>query len=158
MAETRIPDYKPSADKPPRGRTAKGKLPPDRPFKYTVPQLREALENGVGLISMAFAARGDLHCANIVIDGSADIVESYVWLAEKNAGVRRMLEVLCGTGGYMALVTSTLAVALPIAQHHNMYPAEWPTPLSVRNMVQGGTPDVPSMNGNGNGHAEATGE
>jgi hypothetical protein len=142
-----IPAYKP--DKAPAGKTTAGaskatpgnkgrttgKLNADRPFKATIPELREALEAAVGYLVLGFSARGDMYCAEVVMDGGPDLIDSWIWMAEKHKEVRRALEVLCGGGGYLALLTSTLGVALPIMQHHGMYPEGAPTPRSLKNVM-----------------------
>lgn len=140
-----IPAYKP--DKPPAGKTAgakpppanarKGKtrLDPDRPFKATLPELRESLEAAAGYAVLGFSAKGDMHCAEVVMDGAPELIDSWIWLAEKHREVRRALEVLCGSGGYLALITSTLGIALPIMQHHGMYPENAPTPRSLKSVM-----------------------
>lgn len=155
MADS-IPEYKPKADKPPnRGREAKENkrkgLDPDRPFKHTLPQLRKTLEDEIGLVILGFSTAGDLHCAEVLADGSEKMIDSWIWLAEKHTGFRRVLEYICGGGGYAAVVTSTLGVALPIAQHHGFYPAEWPTPSSLFGLFA-----FASANENGNGNGEAS--
>ncbi len=134
-----IPEYKPKADTvtPKRGETraSKSKLSADRPFKFTIGQIREALENAAATLVLALSARGDMHCAEVVMDGAPDLINSWIWLAEKQPSVRRVLEYMVGGGGYLALLSSTLAVALPIMQHHGMYPEGAPTPVSLKNLV-----------------------
>lgn len=103
--------------------------------KASLQDLREAMENALGLIAMAFAARGDLYCAEIITDGSPDLIDSWIWLAKKHDGVRRVLGYLVGSGGYTALALSTLGVALPIMQHHGLYPENMPTPKSMPDMM-----------------------
>lgn len=150
MADT-IPEYKPKggADKAP-SRTPKERenkrkgLDPDRPFKHTLPQLRKAIDDEIGLVILGFSTAGDLHCAEILADGSEKMIDSWIWLAEKHTGFRRVLEYICGGGGYAAVITSTLGVALPMMQHHGFYPADWPTPSSLFGLFA-----FASTNGNG---------
>jgi hypothetical protein len=78
-----------------------------------------------------------MHCAQVVADGAPDLIDSWMWLAGKHPEVRRALEVLCGGGGYLALITSTLGVALPIMQHHGWYPQGAPTPRSFKSTLGG---------------------
>lgn len=152
MAEA-IPEYKPGKDKVTPKRTPNQKqakrsgLDPDRAFKHTLPQLRKAIEDEIGLVILGFSTAGDLHCAEVLADGSEKMIDSWIWLAEKHVGFRRVLEYICGGGGYAAVVTSTLGVALPMMQHHGMYPADWPTPSSLFGLFAFAT-----SNGNGNGH------
>lgn len=153
MAES-VPEYKPKAgsDRPPnRSKEAKESkrkgLDPNRPFKHTLPQLRKTLEDEIGLVILGFSTAGDLHCAEVLADGSEKMIDSWIWLAEKHVGFRRTLEYICGGGGYVAVITSTLGVVLPIAQHHGAYPAHWPTPSSLFGLFA-----FASANENGNGH------
>lgn len=132
-----IPEYKPKADRAPnRGKAARsasagGKLPTDRVFRFTLPQLQKALEDQLGLVILGLSTAGDMHCAEVLADGSEEMIKGWIWLAEKHTGFRRILEYICGGGGYAAVLTSTLGVALPIAQHHGLYPEGWPTPSSL---------------------------
>lgn len=141
-----IPPYKP--DKAPAGKTAGAKTPPrngrkstgtklpaDRTFKLTISEIREGLEAAAGMLVLAFMARNDEHCASAVLDGAPDLIDGWIWMAEKHPEVRRALEVLCGSGGYLAVITSTLGVALPIMQHHGMYPQGAPTPASLKSVM-----------------------
>jgi hypothetical protein len=100
----------------------------------------------MGMLTLAFSATGDMHCAQVVAEGGPDLIDSWMWLAGKHPEVRRALEVLCGGGGYLALITSTLGVALPIMQHHGMYPKGAPTPRSIKSMMGGFFPDAADSN------------
>lgn len=157
-----IPQFKP--DKAPAGKTAGAKATPgngrkstqrldaDRSFKATIPELREALEAAAGYAVLGFSAAGDMHCAEIVMDGAPELIDSWIWLAQKHKEVRRALEVLCGSGGYLALITSTLGIALPIMQHHGMYPAGAPTPRSLKSVMA----NMFTANADSNDHTEAS--
>ena len=158
-----IPQYKPKGDSPSqdkvtpkRGATGTGKkstrLAADRPFKHTIPQIREALENGLGLAILGLSTKAALNedataekDADILTEHGPELIDSWVWLAEKNNSVRRALEMLCGGGGYLTFFMANLTVVLAIAQNHGYYPEEWPTPGTLKSVVA-----TMSSFGNGN--------
>jgi len=85
-------------------------------------RLRRELVNQFTTLAMIFAARGDMHCAQVILEGSENLVDSWLWLARRHPSVRKWLEGMITGQGYFALVTSTLGIALPIMAHHGLAP------------------------------------
>jgi hypothetical protein len=85
-------------------------------------RLRRELLNQFTTLAMVFAARGDMHCAQVILEGSENLVDSWLWLAKRHPSVRKWLEGMLTGQGYFALVTSTLGIALPIMAHHGLAP------------------------------------
>lgn len=165
MAE--IPKYEPGGDRPPKRdkppRTASrraGTTKARRNFK-PISDLETSLNNLFGAIGLMFMVRGDAHCAGVIADGSPNLVSSWCRLAERNDGVRRVLEAITATETYGGLVMSTAAIAIPIMHHHGvLIPHAFPIEL-FNSMTGVGTeqedeeaePDeedvAPVMNGQG---------
>lgn len=137
MAET-IGTFQPKKDKPPRGKsTSTGtskSLPSDRPFKATIPQIRQSLETAVGMAILALAAKGWDDDARILEEDGQELIDQWIWMAERSPFVRRALETLVGGGGYAAFAMVNLGVILGILQNHGAYPEHLPTPRSVKTM------------------------
>lgn len=138
MPEPAIPKYEPKKDRPPRGKSAPRKQKTKRAFR-PIGQLQDDLNNAFGLLGIAFAAKGDMHCAGVIADNSEALVASWCKLAERNDGVRRVLEWFTATGQYGSLLFSTLAVALPIMQHHGLIHNK--VPVELFSMFGGGSAD-----------------
>lgn len=71
--------------------------------------------------SLAFAAAGDLYCAELWAARSDMLASSWYELSKQNASVRRVLEQLVEGSAWGGVIMSTLAITLPIAKHHGIY-------------------------------------
>lgn len=136
-----------SSDRPPKGR-ARTKANPKgkREWKLTIPELEEKLNEFFGGIAGAFIVTGDIHCATILAERSPRMVDSWMGLAKVNDGLRRVLEGLATGGVYGAVLSSTLAVALPLMDHHNLIPMKLPPMFAASHEP---SPFVPPQDGNG---------
>ena len=120
--------------------------PPGSPIKT----LQGRLEQLFVTPAMVFAARGDQYCAQVIVKGAPDLAESWANLAKESPAVKKVLERLLEGGAWGGVVVSSLMIALPIAQHHGVYPAEWPNPFIPAGMEPPPHHPNPHANGNGN--------
>lgn len=141
-----IPEYKPK-DKPPAGKSAtatkqKKPLPADRPLKATLPQIRKALENALAMTIMSLSTAAaftqnetaEKDAATLTEHGE-ELIDKWVWLAERNATIRRWLEILCGGGGALSFVMVNAMVMADIADNHGWYPEGVPKPSSLKTLM-----------------------
>ena len=91
-------------------------------------KLGKQLYEFVSSLSVAVMLAGDQHCADVLARNASPLAHAWDGLAQKNARVRLILETMVTGGAWGEAVFATLAVAVPIAQHHNIYPPEWPNP------------------------------
>lgn len=90
------------------------------------------VHNGVlfmcGMFATAFEAGGDAHCAEVIGTGAPILADKWTTVAEHNPAIRAFL-VRAATGGVWGeALVATAAIALPVMQHHGMYPAWLPNP------------------------------
>lgn len=94
-------------------------------------QLGKALYEQFSMLSLAVMSTGDFYCAKIIALNAAPLATAYDDLAKKNARVKEVLEMIVSGGAWTGAVMATAAVAIPIAQHHGLYPEEWPNPFTL---------------------------
>lgn len=93
--------------------------------------LGKALYEQLSMLAMLIMGTGDIYCANTLAANAARLATAWDNLAKKNAQVRAWLEMLTSGGQWTEAVMATLAVALPMAQHHGIYPRNWPNPFGL---------------------------
>lgn len=111
------------------GASENGQPPPER--KPPTTRLGRDLYNLVSDIGMGFMVAGDSYCGSILLDNAAQLATAWDNLAKRNARVKEVLEKLVSGGAYGEVLIATVGVALPIAQHHGIYPRSWPLPMSL---------------------------
>ena len=104
------PPFIPRADK----RTKDDPEPPGKP--HTV--IERKLTNFIVSLALPFAAAGDEHCAKILANRGPVVAEAWANLANESPAVKRVLESMLKGGAWAGAISSTLAVAVPIAAHH----------------------------------------
>jgi hypothetical protein len=100
-------------------------------------------------MGMMFVMKGDAYCGMVLAQRGPALVTSWIELAKVNDGVKRVLDRMSSGGAWSGVIMSTSAIAIPMAQHHGMYPEDWPnpwaldiTPLDVG--MNGQSPDEPT--------------
>lgn len=90
------------------------------------PPLQKKLEEFFASPSLVYSFMGDEWAAQLIATRTPMMAEAWYDLSTKNAGVKRVLERLVEGGAWGAVVLSTMAVALPLAQHHGALPGSDP--------------------------------
>lgn len=135
------PDLDPTGifGKPTNGDTQQEQSPPEfeapemvdprkgAPYK----QLGDRLDEFFGGIALVFLTGGDVYCAQVISEREHALVDSWLLLARQNKGVLNALKKLTEGGAWGAVVFSTASIAIPVAQHHGIYPADWPNPWAM---------------------------
>lgn len=103
----------------------------DRKNRGDLGKVEQQLNDLVGATSLLFVTRGDMYCGTLLAQRGPILVSSWIELAKVNDGVRRVLERMSSGGAYSGVIMSTLAIAIPMAQHHNLYPQHWPNPWTL---------------------------
>lgn len=113
-----------SAPKKRRGR------PPGSKNQTSVKKIEDALNEYIAGIAMMFALANDQHCAAVVAQGGPRLAQAWAEVAKQNPAVYRVLERMMQGGAWGGVIISTLAIALPIMEHHNVLPAGLPNPFA----------------------------
>lgn len=156
------------ADTPPRRTTrrrppsAGGQAPPSGEQQQAPPiseaqprpprkgSLEARLGELIGGFALPFAAMGDMHCAGVIAQRGPALAGAWAELAQQNAAVKRVLERMLSGGAWGGVIVSTLAIAVPMAQHHGIY--DGPDPFAMffgPSEIQ--VPDYPPEYTNGHG-------
>lgn len=114
--------------------------------------IERRLEELIASFALGFAMMGDDYCANVVAHGAPHLAQAWANLAKESPAVRAVIERLLRGGAWGGVVISTLAIALPIAQHHNIYPQRMPNPFLFMNPIPAPWMADPTQNG----HSHAT--
>lgn len=115
-------------DKPPRGRrrtasTAQAEAPaPPRTRAPRAGNLESRLTEFLGMASIPFALQGDMYCAHILATRTPALAKNLAALADENPGIKRVLNKMMEGSAWGGVALSVVAIAVPIAQHHQLLP------------------------------------
>lgn len=101
------------------------KRPPGRK-----PALEKRLEEFFVTVSMGVTFTGDFYSAEILRQSAENMAQAWNRLAQQDARVKRVIERMLDGGAWGQVISVNIAVALPIMQHHGIYPQGAPLPLS----------------------------
>lgn len=113
---------------PPGGPASAPRQSSPRPRRGELKQVHDGVLFMCGMFATAFEAGGDSQCAQVIGTGAPVLAEKWTTVAEHNPAIRAFL-VRAATGGVWGeALVATAAIALPVMQHHGMYPAWLPSP------------------------------
>lgn len=90
------------------------------------PPLQRRLEEFLATPALAYSFMGDQWAAELITTRTPIMAEAWYDLSTKNPAVKRVLERLLEGSAWGGVVLSTMAVALPLAQHHGLVPGADP--------------------------------
>jgi hypothetical protein len=116
---------------PPRGRRKAQTDDPPREAPASSPKARKAplqakLEELFASPALVYSFVGDEWAAQLIATRTPAMAEAWYELAKQNAGVRRILDRLVEGSAWGGVILSTMAVAVPLAQHHGLIPGADP--------------------------------
>jgi hypothetical protein len=94
--------------------------------KSRTPKLQGQLEELFAMPAMAYGFVGDEYASNLIATRTPQMAEAWYELAQKNPAIKRILERLVEGSAWGGVVGSSLAVLLPLAQHHGIIPGSDP--------------------------------
>lgn len=124
------PDFTVRPESPPAKEPKREVPEPPKPRPLRANELKSALEDFFGGISIAVMFTGDEYCASIIATQAEPLAEAWAELAKKNVRVRRMIEMLLQGSAWGQVITVTAATVIPIAAHHGLYPKGAPMPFT----------------------------
>lgn len=129
-------------DAAPRGRRTKAEAPPASPPRTRVRagNLESRLAEFLGMASIPFALQGDMYCASILATRTPDLAKNLAALAEENPGIKRVLNRMLEGSAWGGVALSVVAIAVPIAQHHELLPGSDPFAAQYPPLPQGIAP------------------
>lgn len=114
-------------DKPPRSRkprSADDKPKPTRAradAKMPTRDLEKRLTEFFQSFSLIFLMSGDGHCATVIAEGAEPLAHAWTNLAKESPGVRKALNRMMTGSAWGEVVMASMAVVIPIAQHHSSF-------------------------------------
>lgn len=132
MADTDTKAAEPEADRPPRSR--KPRTADDKPkatraradAKMPTRDLEKRLTEFFQSFSLVFLMSGDQHCATVIAEGAEPVAHAWTNLAKESPGVRKALNRMMTGSAWGEVVMASMAVVIPIAQHHSSFIPEIP--------------------------------
>lgn len=126
--------------------------PPARPPGTATKSLERRLTDFFAAFALPFAMSGDTHCATVIAQGAPRLAEAWGTLARESPAVKRVLDRMLEGGAWGGVIVSTLMIAIPVADHHGLYPKGLPNPFSILappTHSHGEQPTEATQNGNG---------
>lgn len=100
--------------------------------------LQKRLEEFLATPALVYSFMGDQWAAELITTRTPAMAEAWYDLSTKNPAVKRVLERLLEGSAWGGVILSTMAVTLPLAQHHGLVPGADPfsalyAPISAPN-------------------------
>lgn len=129
-------------DEPPAGRQRRAAEAPAQP-RAKAPRassLEARLTEFLGMASIPFALQGDMYCASILASRTPTLAKNLTALADENPGIKRVLNKMMEGSAWGGVALSVVAIAVPIAQHHQLLPGSDPFAAQYPDLPAGITP------------------
>lgn len=144
--DDRVPDFSrlaatvQSQDRPPAAERQRG---PGRPSKATTrATLERRLTEQFGAIGITVCVF-DPYCGQSVIMGAERLAKALARLADENPAMRRALNMSLQGSAWLELTVALAYIAIPVASHHGLLPADVLRNIPIQMGPQPNIPDYP---------------